>query len=128
MTKEHAGFAISLAWPETRCRKTGMWYDVMMSFFGIAKEGYYKVGHAAILLIDAKSGDIQYFDFGRYYAAYVQEKVRSQETDQELIIHSKAEISQDGKQIFNLEKILWELYKNRSTNGSGYLKGAQNVD
>ena len=60
------GFAIAIAWPETVCRGAGSWYDVPMSILGIRKAGYYKVGHAAVVLVNSQSQLCHYFDFGRY--------------------------------------------------------------
>ena len=49
---KHDGFAIALAWPETLCKQAGAWYDYLLYYAGINRKGYYKVGHAAVVLVD----------------------------------------------------------------------------
>ena len=56
-------FIIALAWPEGMVSAAGAWYD-----FLFARNGKYRVGHSAVVLIDRKSGKLQYFDFGRYHS------------------------------------------------------------
>ena len=48
----HSGFALVLAWPETKCKQAGAWYDYPLQLMNLNKNGYYKIGHAAIVLID----------------------------------------------------------------------------
>ncbi len=48
---KHTGFAIALAWPQTYCKQPGAWYDPITLLLGINKNNYYKVGHAALVLI-----------------------------------------------------------------------------
>ena len=50
------GFVIACAWPETMCKQPGSWYDSLMNYLGISQDGYYKVGHAALILIDKNIG------------------------------------------------------------------------
>jgi len=119
---KHNGFAIVLAWPETLCKQAGAWYDNMMHFMGINDEGYYKVGHAAIILVEDKSGECNYFDFGRYHAPQGNGRVRSAITDHDLKIHSKAKI--ENQDIRNLEEILLESLHNPSTHGTGSIYGS----
>ncbi|MDQ3395429.1 MAG: hypothetical protein M3512_15145, partial [Bacteroidota bacterium] len=64
------GFAILLAWPETFCKQAGGWYDPLLSWLGISKNHYYRVGHAAVVLVNGFNGSLQYFDFGRYHSPY----------------------------------------------------------
>lgn len=120
----HSGFAIALAWPETACKQAGAWYDGMLYHLGINKNGYYKVGHAALVLIDDETGSCSYFDFGRYHAPHGHGRVRSKLTDHDLEVDTKANISTDLKEILNLEEILSELHANPSTHGSGTIYGA----
>ena len=101
----HSGFAIALAWPETFCKQTGAWYDRLLSAFGINQNGYYKVGHSALVLVDDETGSCRYFDFGRYHAPPSFGRVRSQETDHELTLMIKARISSCGFEINNLKEI-----------------------
>jgi hypothetical protein len=115
----HDGFAIVLAWPETLCKQAGAWYDTLLYFLGINRKGYYKVGHAALVLVNDETGICSYFDFGRYHAPTGHGRVRSVKTDHDLKIESLADISTDRKEILNLSVLLAELHGNPSTHGTG---------
>ncbi len=115
----HDGFAIALAWPETWCKQAGAWYDYPMYLLGINRKGHYRVGHAAVVLVDDKTGNCLYFDFGRYHAPYRHGRVRSAETDHDLRIRTRATIDKGRKVIVNIKDILKELFQNPSTHGSG---------
>jgi len=119
----HNGFAIVLAWPETLCKKAGAWYDFPMDYLGISSNGYYRVGHTAVVLVDDETGHCSYFDFGRYHAPYGYGRVRSVKTDHDLFIKTKAIFTRDTLGINNLDEILSELYDNPSTHGSGTIYG-----
>ena len=111
---------IALAWPETMVRNAGAWYEGVTNFLKFSINGYYKAGHAAVVIIDHKSGTVKYFDFGRYHTPLGKGRVRDEETDPDLRINTKAKFDQSGK-ILNVEEILIELKNNPSTNGSGKL-------
>jgi len=114
------GAFVALSWPDTRIRNASSWYDVPMKVIGICKkDGYYHVGHAALLLIDYRNGDVRYFDFGRYHTPLGFGRVRDIQSDPELEINTKA-IIEEGK-IVNIEDILHELDHNKSTHGDGKL-------
>jgi hypothetical protein len=119
----HTGFAIALAWPQTFCKQAGAWYDMLMHWLGINKSGYYQVGHAAIVLIDAANGSCHYFDFGRYHAPHGYGRVRNAKTDHDLNLNIKAIVK--GEKILNLGAILEELHGNPSTHGTGTIYGTQ---
>ena len=51
-------FIIVLAWPEGMVTASGAWYDNYFS-----KNGKYRVGHSALILIDSKSNKLHYLDF-----------------------------------------------------------------
>lgn len=116
--------AIILAWPETLCKRAGAWYDGFMERLSICKKGYYKVGHAAIVLIDGSSGDAYYFDFGRYHAPRGYGRVRDFTTDHDLRIYTKI-IFDEENEILNLEELLGELSLNASCHGDGELKASE---
>ena len=122
-SSRYSGFAIALAWPETLCKQAGSWYDFLLYYAGINKRGYYKVGHAAVVLVDDETQSIRYFDFGRYHAPPGHGRVRSAETDHDLSIEIKAIISESSTEITNLNEILSELHTNPSTHGSGAIYG-----
>lgn len=114
------GIAIALAWPETLCKQAGSWYDKPLKWFGLNKSNYYKVGHAAVVLIEKTSGYCYYFDFGRYHAPYQHGRVRSAYTDHDLEMKTKALFDENGR-LSNYIGILWELYNRESCHGSGNL-------
>lgn len=119
--KQHKGFAIALAWPETYCKQPGGWYDPIMLFLKINKNNFYKVGHAAVVLVDIENRKFHYFDFGRYHAPFGHGRVRSGETDDDLIIHSTPEFTKDQPTITNFDVLLTELQNNESCHGEGAL-------
>lgn len=112
------GFAIAIAWPETLCKQPGSWYDKPMQWVGVNKGNYYKVGHAAVVLINA-SGKCHYFDFGRYHAPFQFGRVRDAETDHDLEIKTQAVINENEME--NFTDMLSELYFNSSCHGNGTL-------
>ncbi len=117
----HTGFAIALAWPETLCKQAGSWYDGLLFWLGINKNYYYKVGHAAVVLVDASTGKCSYFDFGRYHSPFGTGRVRSEVTDFDLKIQTIAEVSTNKREIINIESILNEIHSNKACHGIGKL-------
>ena len=117
--RKHTGFAIAIAWPETWCKQSGAWWDGLLNQLGISKNHYFKVGHAALVLVDSKTGNCFYFDFGRYHTPFKHGRVRSEKTDDGLKVITKAKISSDGKKIENFEEILTELQTNAECHGDG---------
>ena len=111
------GAIVALSWPDTKIRNASSWYDGLMSIMGICKDGYYSVGHAALLLIDYRTGKIRYFDFGRYHTPFGYGRVRDEQSDPELTINTRAEVVEGN--IINIKDILLELQDNRSTHGDG---------
>ena len=109
MQKDHI---IVLAWPEGMTSSADSWYDY---FF--AKNGKYRVGHSALILVREKDKKCRFFDFGRYHTPKGQGRVRDIDTDPDLNIKTEAEIIEN--KIVNISEILQELYANRSTNGKG---------
>jgi hypothetical protein len=114
---KHTGFVIPLAWPANMCRQAGAWYDGLMNVLGISKNHYYKVGHAALVLVNSETGQCFYFDFGRYHSPFHHGRVRSSETDHDLILYTKALIK-DNK-IVNFEQLVTELANNPACHGDG---------
>ena len=72
---------ITLAWPEGMVKSAGSWYDKFLS-----KNGKYRVGHSALLLIDSEKKKSHYFDFGRYHTPVGYGRARDVETDAELAV------------------------------------------
>ncbi len=115
------GFIVGLAWPETRCKQAGAWYDPLMSLIGFNIDGYYEVGHAALLLISDDEKKCEYFDFGRYHSPHGFGRVRDQETDHDLEVHTIPRVSADKLRIKNMDEILCELAQNKSCHGDGQI-------
>ncbi len=115
------GIVIALAWPQTWCRQANSWYDQILFLTGINKNHFYRAGHSALVLVKKETGKCYYFDFGRYHAPFNYGRVRSALTDHDLAIPFCAEISDDGREIVNYEKILHFLQKNVSCHGNGSL-------
>jgi hypothetical protein len=113
------GTLIALAWPDTKVIHEGKWYDEPMRWVGAIKDGYYSVGHAAYLLINNVTGEIQYFDFGRYQTPMKYGRVRSKLTDPDIDTKLKAVIKNGV--ILNLDEILVERYYNKACHGDGRL-------
>ena len=114
------GYAIPIAWPETFCKQAGSWYDGALRIVGACKNGYYKVGHAAIVLVDAETGDASYFDFGRYHTPPGFGRVRSASTDHDLKINSLVHFTVRGEPM--IDGVLKELRDNPSCHGDGQLR------
>lgn len=117
--RKHTGLAIAIAWPETWCKQSGAWWDNLLNRIGVSKNHYFKVGHAALVLVDSKTGKCFYFDFGRYHTPFKHGRVRSVKTDDGLKVNTLAKISSDGKSLENFEEILTELQMNPECHGDG---------
>jgi hypothetical protein len=85
-------FVIPLAYPDTVVMVSNEWYVKNLHYMGVGKRNYVKAGHAALVLIEKKTGYIEFFDFGRYITPRHYGRVRSERTDHELQIPLKAEI------------------------------------
>ncbi len=95
--------AIIVSWPETTIRGDESW----MMFFkkiGIVKNLNFVVGHTGVILVCHKTGDILYYDFGRYITSRKNGRARSKDSDPRLELPIKAEFTAHG-QIANLEAI-----------------------
>jgi hypothetical protein len=112
-------FLIPLAWPEAFCRTAGGPYDKLLEYFKLYRNGYYKAGHAAFLLVDHTNGNIDYYDFGRYISPDKKGRARSKETDPEVDFKFKAEIKNGT--INNLSEIIKVIGANQQTHGEGTL-------
>lgn len=122
--KQQTGYALVLSWPETPCKKAGGWYDELMERTKIPKNGYYKVGHAAIVIINGETGQCDYFDFGRYVTPKGLGRVRSEEHDFDLHINTKIcfdDCFDHYLKPTNLNELLVELTNNASCHGNGRL-------
>lgn len=117
--EKYTGFAIAIAWPETWCKQSGAWWDDIFNSLGISNNHYFKVGHAALVLVNRKTAKCHYFDFGRYHTPFNHGRVRSEKTDDGLQVNTKAKFSKDGRKIENFDEILTELQLNHECHGEG---------
>ncbi len=115
------GFAKACAWPKTWCKEPGSWCDKLMNDVGISQNGYYRVGHAALILVDKETGICSYYDFGRYGTPDGYGRVRNPLDDHHLKIQTKALI--EDNHILNLKEILEEMYDSNSNCCDGPLYG-----
>lgn len=110
--------AIVIAYPDNWAKWHSKWSDRLYNW-GISTNKYYEVGHAAILLVDGWTGDISYYDFGRYTTGASYGRVRSAETDPLLELKIKASFDKGGS-INNLDDIIVDLDKMKTyTHGDG---------
>ncbi|WP_433896792.1 DUF6695 family protein [Sphingobacterium mizutaii] len=117
---QYNDIAIPIAWPDQTARGDELWMAALKKL-GVVKNLNFKVGHAAIVLIERKTGDLRYFDFGRYIVPRGFGRARSSEFDPRLELFSKARFSADD-QLLNFEEILIELsQKESATHGAGRL-------
>jgi len=112
--------AIPLSWPDKTARGDEPWMALLKKV-GLVKNLNFKIGHAAVLLIEKSSGRVLYFDFGRYITPRGHGRARSANSDPRLRIETRAVISRNGV-LVNLEEILRELSELESaTHGGGRL-------
>ena len=96
-------FAIILTWPDATIRGDEQW----MLFFkkiGLVKNLNFKVGHTGIVIVKRETGEMLFYDFGRYITPRGYGRARSKYSDPRLHINLKAQIQQDG--IANLTAII----------------------
>ncbi|MNQ73237.1 hypothetical protein D3C85_879640 [compost metagenome] len=113
------GTAIAIAWPEFTGKQPGSWYDEPMRWVGHNKDFQYKVGHAALVLVNNSTGSCYHFDCGRYHAPFQHGRIRDVSTDANLTIHTKASFLDN--RITNIRDILTEIQENESAFGMGRL-------
>ncbi|MBZ0206597.1 MAG: hypothetical protein K8H89_09750 [Flavobacteriales bacterium] len=121
---ERADIAIALAWPETSCKQAGAWYDAPLRKLGINRNGFYQVGHAAVILLKRGSSEASYFDMGRYHAPVGTARVRDRSTDHELRIHARVEWTPDSEFPVDLYDLLQEVGSRKACHGDGIMHWA----
>ncbi|UZO82562.1 hypothetical protein NBT05_08805 [Aquimarina sp. ERC-38] len=119
--KVYTGKIIVLAFPDTFVQFSHEKVARLLPLVGLGRKGIIKAGHAAFILIENKTGNAFYYDFGRYITPFRYGRVRSAETDVELHIPFKAEVNESGK-LENLnEFLLWLEAHPEKTHGNGRL-------
>jgi len=117
----HSGKLIVLAYPDTYVRMSDEWQCKLLPLVGLGTWKQIKAGHAAIVLIENKTGKANYYDFGRYVTPDGFGRVRSSATDAELEIPFKAKLIGNGP-LKNLnEFLLWLEANPQKTHGEGRL-------
>ena len=118
---KHTGKIIVLAYPDTYVLHSNEWFCKVLPWFGLGTREYIKAGHAALVLIDDRTGEARYYDFGRYITPHGFGRVRSRETDAELHLPLHGEFD-DGGALLNLDQFLvWLDAHPERTHGSGRL-------
>lgn len=111
--------AIILTWPNATIRGDEKW----MMFFkkiGIVKNLNFKVGHTGIVLIKRETGEMLYYDFGRYITPRGYGRARSKFSDPHLDINLK--VTFENEHIANLDEIVEQFEALKSVfNGAGIL-------
>lgn len=111
--------ALILTWPSTTIRGDEKW----MMFFkkiGIVKNLNFKVGHTGIVIIERQTGEMLYYDFGRYITPRGYGRARSKFSDPRLDINLKATFRE--RHIDNIVKIVEQLEVLKPAfNGEGIL-------
>ncbi|MGV6828636.1 MAG: DUF6695 family protein [Flavobacteriales bacterium] len=114
------GKIISIAYPDTFVKHSNEWQCKVLPFLGLGTKDYIKAGHAALILINNKTGTASYFDFGRYITPFGYGRVRGANTDAELKLPIKAIIKEN--KLINLNKfLLWLDANPQKTHGEGRL-------
>ena len=124
---QNKGAILMLAWPDTPAIQVGSWYEPLMKWFGFNKNGYYKAGHSALVLVEPDTGRLHYFDFGRYHTPAKYGRVRNSFTDPDLTIKEVAEINLKAE-IINVNKLLLALSKYESFHGKGNMYASINYN
>lgn len=121
------GFVVILSYPDTVVRPAySEFSSKVWPLFGVGTKHAVQAGHAALLLIEKKSGKVEYFDFGRYITSTGYGRVRSKDTDVELEVPIKAKVAND--EVSNLEALLlWLEAHPEKTHGEGRLVAGVNA-
>jgi len=115
------GKILVLAFPDTFVTMSTEFICRLLPLVGLGTKEYIKAGHAALVLIENKTGMARYYDFGRYVTPPGKGRVRGPNTDAEVTIPFKAQISKDNS-LKNLEEfLLWLDANPLKTHGEGRL-------
>ena len=112
--------AIVIAWPQCTARADES-LPIFLRKAGLVKNLNFRVGHAAVCLINPQTLEVIYYDFGRYITPRGFGRARSKYTDPELALSTKAVFNEE-KDLMNVEEIAAELErKAKYTHGVGPL-------
>ncbi len=99
--------ALVIAWPKCWAKAPESLFGKLKKV-GFFKSDYFQLGHTGILLINGTSGQVEYFDFGRYSTGEYQGRVRSRRSDPKLGIDVLAKLDAKGD-LENLKELLWSI-------------------
>ena len=117
---KYTGKILVLAYPDTFVKMSDEFICKVLPLVGLGTRTHIKAGHAALVLIENKTGIARYYDYGRYVTPTGYGRVRGANTDAELKIPFKAKIV-DGT-LENLDEFLkWLDAHPEKTHGSGRL-------
>ncbi|MEZ4858661.1 MAG: DUF6695 family protein [Flavobacteriaceae bacterium] len=115
------GKIVVLAYPDTFVKMSDEWICKFLPLVGLGTKEYIKAGHAAQVLIENKTGNAFYYDFGRYITPKGYGRARSVKTDAELEIPFLMKLDSENT-ITNLEDLLlWLEAHPEKTHGEGRL-------
>jgi len=118
---KHTGKIIVLAFPDTFVKMSDELMCKLLPLVGLGTRTHIKAGHAALVLLENATGNAFYYDFGRYITPDGLGRARGANTDAELEIPFKANITEKGN-LENLEQfLLWLDAHPEKTHGSGRL-------
>ena len=117
---KYDGKIIVLAFPDTFVKMSDELMCKILPLVGLGTRTHIKAGHAALALIENKTGKVQYFDFGRYITPKTKGRVRGANTDHELEVPIKAQVVNGELKNLN-EILLWLDAHPEKTHGSGRL-------
>lgn len=99
--------AIVIAWPQCTARSDEA-FAIFLRKTGILKNLNFRVGHAAVCLINPQTREVLYYDFGRYITPRGYGRARSKYSEPNLKVNILAEFDED-KNLLNVEDIANEL-------------------
>jgi len=117
----YTGKMIVLAYPDTFVTVSDEWLCKLLPLVGLGTWSFIKAGHAALILIENKTGTARYYDFGRYITPKGFGRLRSAKTDAELTIDFSAQISENNELTNLSEFLLWLDTNPLKTHGEGRL-------
>lgn len=95
--------ALILTWPDATIRGDEKWM-MFLKKIGLVKNLNFKVGHTGIVIIKRETGDMLFYDFGRYITPRGYGRARSKFSDPRLDIQIKAKFQQG--RLSNLNEIV----------------------
>ncbi len=117
----NTGKILVLAYPDTFVKHSSERFCKFLPYLGLGTKTHIKAGHAALILIENKTGKGFYYDFGRYVTPPGYGRVRGANTDIELQLPFLAQLNRKNE-LVNLDDFFRWLDKNPDkTHGSGRL-------